>query len=114
MLYLVFEFEEECEKLIIFCEKIGDEDLQPLEHKFPEISTIISNLNNDVLHLEDMKELFTLPHGEKDPSEVQKLNHEFEKILEEREKRLREEKEQEVKKIVNIFFCQQVNILLRV
>jgi hypothetical protein len=72
-----------------------------LEHKFPEINTIISKLNNDVLHLEDMKELFTLPHGEKDPSEVQKLNNEFEIILKEREKRLKEEQKQEVNCFIN-------------
>ena len=67
-----------------------------MEHKFPEINTIISKLNNDVLHLEDMKELLALSQGEKDPSEVQKLNNEFEMILKEREKRLKKEQDQEV------------------
>jgi hypothetical protein len=67
-----------------------------LKHKFPEINTIISKIKNYALHLEDIQELFTLPHGKKDSSEVQKLNNEFEMILKEREKRLKKEQEQEV------------------
>jgi hypothetical protein len=85
----MYKFEEECQRLIILSEKIGVEGLQPLRKNFPQIDTIISKLNENNLQLEEVYELSMSSAGEEEAAEVQKLNNELEKILEEKAKTLR-------------------------
>jgi hypothetical protein len=92
-LNLYFKLETECLLLIELCEEVGTDNLKPLSKHFSQIDAIISKLNENNLHLENVTNLFILPR------EVQKLNHELGKILREIEAQLEEKKIQDVKKL---------------
>ena len=91
---IFFKFKKELIKLIELCQNIHEEGLQDaFENEFPQIFVIIPKLNERLLPLQDIKELFSL----NDVSEVQKLNAKLKKKLEEeKEKRLKEENNRKV------------------